>query len=149
MSSARDVDSGAGAQSAGPTTAVKKAGYVRWGICALLLASTTINYVDRQVIGILKPTLVAEFGWSDERIYAAIVMAFQLAYAIGLAVGGRVIDRIGLRIGFVCAVVIWSLAAAGHALAHRLGGLKLPALVIDAKLGFAVIRSAAPRQASR
>ena len=119
--------------------AVPKAGYYRWGICALLLVSTTINYVDRQVIAILKPTLVQEFGWSDERIYAAIVMAFQLAYAIGLALGGRFIDRVGLRIGFVCAVVVWSVAAAGHSVAHLLPGLDLPALVIDAKLGFAII----------
>jgi len=116
-----------------------RAGYLRWGICGLLLVSTTINYVDRQVIGILKPTLVQEFGWSDERIYAAIVVCFQVAYAIGLFFGGRVIDRIGLRIGFVAAVVIWSFAAAGHAVAHRLGGFELPALVIDAKLGFAVL----------
>jgi MFS transporter, ACS family, hexuronate transporter len=132
------VSSG-GASVAALATAQPKVGYFRWGICALLLLSTTINYVDRQVIGILKPTLVAEFGWSDERIYAAIVVAFQLAYAIGLFFGGRVIDRIGLRIGFVCAVVVWSLAAAGHAVAHRLTGFELPALVIDAKLGFSVM----------
>jgi ACS family hexuronate transporter-like MFS transporter len=121
------------------TGTIAKVGHYRWLICALLLVSTTINYVDRQVIGILKPTLVAEFGWSDERIYAAIVMAFQLAYAIGLGLGGRFIDRVGLRIGFVCAVVVWSLAAAGHAFAHRMTGLELPALVIDAKLGFSVL----------
>jgi MFS transporter, ACS family, aldohexuronate transporter len=116
-----------------------KVGYYRWGICALLLVSTTINYVDRQVIAILKPTLVQEFGWSDERIYAAIVVAFQLAYAIGLLLGGRFIDRVGLRIGFVIAVAVWSVAAAGHALAHRLTGLELPAIVIDAKLGFSIM----------
>jgi ACS family hexuronate transporter-like MFS transporter len=126
-------------EAAQAARAVPKSGHYRWGICALLLVATTINYVDRQVIGILKPTLVAEFGWSDERIYAAIVMAFQLAYAIGLALGGRFIDRVGLRIGFVVAVVVWSVAAAGHAVAHRLGGLELPALVIDPNLGFAVI----------
>jgi MFS transporter, ACS family, aldohexuronate transporter len=114
-------------------------GYLRWGICGLLLVSTTINYVDRQVIGILKPTLVQEFGWSDERIYAAIVVAFQVAYAIGLFFGGRFVDRVGLRIGFVSAVVVWSFAAAGHAIAHQLGGFELPAFVIDAKLGFAVM----------
>ena len=129
----------AAADAAPATPAAARVGYVRWGICALLLVATTINYVDRQVIGILKPTLVQEFGWSDERIYAAIVVAFQLAYAIGLFFGGRVIDRIGLRIGFVCAVVLWSFAAAGHALAHRLTGFELPAIVIDAKLGFSVM----------
>jgi ACS family hexuronate transporter-like MFS transporter len=127
-------------ESAAPAAAsVAKTGYVRWGICALLLVATTINYVDRQVIGILKPTLVQEFGWSDERIYAAIVVGFQLAYSIGLALGGRFIDRAGLRIGFVCAVVLWSLAAAGHAVAHRLGGFELPGIIIDPNLGFALM----------
>jgi ACS family hexuronate transporter-like MFS transporter len=116
-----------------------KRGHQRWVICALLLLSTTINYVDRQVIGILKPTLVQEFGWSDERIYAAIVFAFQLAYAIGLLLGGRFIDKIGLRLGFSIAVVLWSLAAVGHAIADSITGFTLPALVIDAKLGFAMI----------
>jgi MFS transporter, ACS family, hexuronate transporter len=140
MNPAQEIGAEAAVESAAPAAMPGvKTGYVRWGICALLLVSTTINYVDRQVIGILKPTLVTEFGWSDERIYSAIVMAFQLAYAIGLAVGGRVIDRVGLRRGFVAAVVIWSLAAAGHAFADRLGGFEFPALVIDAKLGFAVV----------
>ena len=131
---------GAASEASAPASQlVARAGRYRWGICGLLLVATTINYVDRQVIGILKPTLVAEFGWGDERIYAALIMAFQLAYAIGLALGGRFIDRVGLRIGFVCAVVVWSLAAAGHAVADRFTGLELPALVIDAKLGFATI----------
>jgi ACS family hexuronate transporter-like MFS transporter len=138
-SDAQDELGARSSEAAGVSPAAAKAGHYRWVICALLLMATTINYVDRQVIGILKPTLVAEFGWSDERIYAAIVMGFQLAYAIGLAFGGRFIDRVGLRVGFVCAVVVWSIAAAGHAVADRLGGFELPALVIDAKLGFAVM----------
>jgi ACS family hexuronate transporter-like MFS transporter len=119
--------------------AASRGGHYRWLICGLLLLSTTINYIDRQVIGILKPTLVQEFGWSDERTYSAIVFAFQLAYAIGLVLGGRFIDRVGLRIGFTVAVVLWSLAAAGHAFADSITGLTLPALVIDAKIGFSVI----------
>jgi ACS family hexuronate transporter-like MFS transporter len=129
----------AGAPVSKAVTLPWKLGHQRWTICALLLLSTTINYVDRQVIAILKPTLVQEFAWSDERIYAAIVFSFQLAYAIGLVLGGRVIDKIGLRLGFTIAVVSWSLAAAAHAIAHRITGFTLPALVIDAKLGFAVI----------
>src|SRR5688572_4731795 len=129
----------AGSAAADPSRAVAKAGHYRWGICALLLMSATINYVDRQVIGILKPTLVAEFGWADERIYAAIVFSFQLAYAIGMVLGGRVIDRIGLRLGFTLAVIIWSLAAVGHAFADRLAGFTLPALIIDASIGVSVI----------
>src|SRR5690242_248475 len=120
-------------------SAAPKTGYYRWMICALLLMSATINYVDRQVIGILKPTLVQEFGWADERIYAAIVFSFQLAYAIGMVLGGRLIDKIGLRIGFTIAILIWSLAAVGHAFAHKIPGLVLPALIIDANIGLSVI----------
>ena len=89
-------------------------------ICALLFFGTTINYIDRQVIGILKPTLVQQFGWQDERIYAAIVFTFQLAYAIGLLLAGRVMDKLGTRRGFAIAVVIWSVAAIGHAVAERM-----------------------------
>lgn len=113
--------------------------HARWIICALLLFAATINYVDRQIIGILKPTLSAEFGWSDERIYAGIVFSFQLAYAIGMLLAGPFIDRIGLRRGFTIAIVIWSVAAVGHAFAHKLPDFSLPALVIDAKLGLAFI----------
>lgn len=95
-------------------------GRFRWVICALLFFAATINYVDRQVIGILKPTLQAEFGWS-ELDYADIVFAFQLAYGIGLLVAGRLIDRIGARTGFTIAIAIWSLAAMAHAEAAAFG----------------------------
>lgn len=121
------------------TAAPTKVGYYRWIICALLLCAATINYVDRQIIGILKPTLTEEFGWKDERVYAAIVFSFQLAYAIGMLVAGRIIDWIGLRLGFTVFIVIWSLAAAGHAFAHKLPDFSLPALVISDKLGVAFL----------
>src|SRR6187399_2907601 len=91
-----------------------RVGYVRWVICGLLFLAATINYIDRQVIGILKPTLTGEFGWS-EIDYADIVFAFQLAYAIAYIIAGRLIDRLGTRIGFAVAIVIWSLAAVAHA----------------------------------
>jgi len=97
-----------------------RSGYVRWLICALLFLAATINYVDRQVIGILKTTLQHDFGWSEVD-YADIIFAFQLAYAIGFVVAGRVIDRIGTRLGFAAAIVVWSLAAIGHAEAPRFG----------------------------
>jgi ACS family hexuronate transporter-like MFS transporter len=97
-----------------------RSGYVRWLICALLFLAATINYVDRQVIGILKTTLQHDFGWSEVD-YADIIFAFQLAYAIGFVVAGRVIDRIGTRLGFTAAIVVWSLAAIGHAEAPRFG----------------------------
>src|SRR5947208_13191146 len=94
--------------------AAGKIGRYRWTICGLLFFASTINYVDRQVIGILKPTLQAEFGWS-EIDYSDIVFAFQFAYAIGLLVSGRLMDRFGTRLGFAIVIVIWSLAAMAHA----------------------------------
>ena len=95
-------------------------GYLRWVICALLFFAATINYIDRQVIGILKPTLQAEFGWS-EIDYADIIFAFQLAYAGGFLIAGRMMDRIGARVGFAIAITLWSLAAIAHAEAMLFG----------------------------
>jgi MFS transporter, ACS family, hexuronate transporter len=89
----------------------------RWVICALLFFATTINYVDRQVLGFLAPTLQRSIGW-NEAGYGWIVTSFQAAYAISLLVIGRVIDRIGTRKGFSVAIIIWSVAAMGHALAR-------------------------------
>ncbi len=114
-------------------------GHLRWSICALLFFAATINYIDRQVIGILKPTLVQEFGWADERIYASVVFSFQLAYAIGLLLAGRLMDWIGNRWGFALAVTVWSLAAIAHAGADLLPNLKLPALHLDATTGFTLV----------
>ena len=123
-------------ESAGQTGNTARAreskGYFRWVICGLLFFATTINYIDRQVIGILKPTLVQEFGWADERIYAAIVFTFQLAYAIGLLLAVRIIDKLGTRLGFTLAVVLWSIAAIAHAVADKLPWLKLPTINLDA-----------------
>jgi ACS family hexuronate transporter-like MFS transporter len=114
-------------------------GRYRWLVCALLFFATTINYIDRQIIGILKPTLVQEFGWQDERIYAAIIFTFQLAYAVGLLLAGRVMDKLGTRTGFTIAVALWSVAAMGHAVADRTGWLKLPTLNLDATTGLSVV----------
>jgi MFS transporter, ACS family, hexuronate transporter len=97
-----------------------KTGYYRWYICGLLFFATTINYVDRQVLGILKGTLQGEFGWS-EIDYSNIVFAFQLAYAIGLLIAGRLMDRLGTKIGYAVAIVVWSLAAIAHAEATVFG----------------------------
>ena len=114
-------------------------GRIRWVICGLLFFATTINYIDRQIIGILKPTLVAQFGWSDERIYAAIVFSFQLAYAIGLLLAGRIMDKLGTRLGLAIAVVLWSVAAIAHAGAHWFPGLQLPTLNLNEKTGLTVV----------
>ncbi|MEN3336086.1 MAG: transporter, family, hexuronate transporter [Blastocatellia bacterium] len=96
-------------------------GRYRWGICALLFFAATINYIDRQVIGILKPTLQTEIGWS-ELDYSWIVFAFQTAYALGLLAVGGLMDRFGTRKGFSLALVVWSLAAMGHALVSSVMG---------------------------
>lgn len=108
-------------------------------ICALLLFAAIINYVDRQVIGILKPTLMQEFHWNDERIYSSIVFCFQLAYALGFLVAGRVMDRIGVRSGFAIFVSVWSLAAMAHGLAGMVTTWSLPVLNLDAKTGFTFV----------
>ena len=89
-------------------------GRVRWHMCALLFFATTINYIDRQMLSVLKPTLDAQYGWS-ESTYANIVTSFQLAYAIGYVFFGRLIDKLGARFGYSLAAVIWGLAAMAHA----------------------------------
>ena len=94
-----------------------RAKYLRWTVCGLLFFATTINYVDRQVLGILKPTLQAQFGWRESD-YSWIVAAFQLAYAIIMPFAGRLIDRLGTRVGYALAVAIWSTAAVSHAFAR-------------------------------
>jgi len=92
-------------------------GRFRWVIVALLFAATAINYVDRQMIGLLKPTLEQEFGWS-ETTYADIVFYFQLAYAVGYIVFGNVVDRIGARTGYAIAFLIWTAAHMLHGAAR-------------------------------
>ena len=93
----------------------EKIGRYRWTICALLFFATTINYVDRSVLGVLAPTLRTEIGWSDQQ-YGYISGAFTLAYAIGFLFAGWFIDRVGTRLGYTVYLVVWSLAAASHAL---------------------------------
>lgn len=99
---------------------VEKVGRYRWVICSLLFFATTINYIDRQVLGILKSTLQAEFGW-DEIDYGWIVFAFQTAYAIGMLGVGRMMDRLGTKKGFSLSITLWSLAAILHAWALPIG----------------------------
>ena len=96
---------------------VTTGGYFRWIICAVLFLGMTKNYMDRQVIGVLKTTLQTNLHWT-EIDYGNLVFAFQAAYAAGLVVSGRFIDRVGTRIGYALAVVFWSLAAMAHGLAQ-------------------------------
>jgi ACS family hexuronate transporter-like MFS transporter len=116
-----------------------RAGHFRWTICGLLFLASTINYVDRQVIGLLKPTLQQQFGW-NEIDYADIVFSFQLAYAIGFLFAGRVIDRVGTKVGFALALLIWSAAAIAHAFAPVIGPAVAPLL---AKFGLVYAGSVA------
>ncbi len=95
--------------------------HYRWMICALLFAAATINYIDRQVIGLLKQTLQGQIGW-NEIDYSNIIFAFQLAYAAGLLFAGRFMDWLGTRKGFSFSVLFWSVAAMAHALAHSVFG---------------------------
>ena len=96
-----------------------RAGYFRWVICGLLLLGTTKNYMDRQILGVLKTTLQHNLGWS-EIDYANLVFAFQAAYAIGMLLVGRLIDRLGTRLGYALAMIFWSVASMGHAMGRTL-----------------------------
>src|SRR2546423_6759165 len=96
-------------------------GRFRWVICALLFVATTINYMDRQILGVLKPTLMGDLGWS-EIDYSNVVFAFSAAYALGYAFGGWLMDQVGVRLGLALAVFVWSLAAGGHAFVQSVAG---------------------------
>lgn len=94
-----------------------KTPYLRWYICGLLFYATTVNYLDRQVIGLLKPVLSREMGWR-EADYGWVVFAFQSAYALTMPLAGQIIDRVGTRLSYALAVVMWSVASMSHALAR-------------------------------
>ncbi len=119
MSEHSDVVETPQAASAVIAPASARVGWYRWIICALLFFATTINYLDRQVLGILAKPLQKELDWSESQ-YGWIATAFTGAYAVGQLVVGGLMDRLGTRIGFSLAVICWSLAAMGHSLA-RLG----------------------------
>src|ERR1700729_249161 len=99
-------------------------GRYRWTICALLFAATTINYIDRQVIGLLKPTLTVVFGW-DNFTFGKINGIFQFFYAFGLLGFGWLIDRVGTKIGYSISIIIWSVFAMAHALARSTLGFTI------------------------
>jgi len=103
--------------AAAPAAAIGK---YRWTICGLLFFATTINYLDRQVLSLLAPSLSKEFGWSNTD-YANIAAVFQFVYAISMLFAGRVIDKMGTRRAFVLAIVVWSLGAILHAYSVSVG----------------------------
>ena len=96
----------------------------RWTICALIFAATTINYLDRNVLGLLKPVLSAAgvFG-ADKAVqelnYSTVVICFQVAYAMGMLAAGKFIDKVGTKSGYAWALIGWSIAAIGHAFGHH------------------------------
>jgi len=105
-----------------------KPGNYRWVICALLFLATTINYLDRAVISLLKNTLTKDFRWNDGD-YANIEIAFKIAYSIGLLFAGRLIDRLGTKLGYFLATFLWSVSAVLHA-------------IVNSTFGFIFVRSA-------
>jgi MFS transporter, ACS family, hexuronate transporter len=107
------------------------AGRFRWIICGLLFLGITKNYMDRQVLGVLKTPLQHELGWNDIQ-YGHLITVFQMAYALGMLCMGRVIDWLGTRIGYAVAMVFWSLASMAHAAANSF----LTFAVARAALGF-------------
>lgn len=94
--------------------ATSKVGHYRWVICSLLFLATTINYVDRQILALIKEMLDAELGWTNEQ-FGMVNSAFQGAYAVGLLTFGWFVDRFGTKIGYAVSLTLWSLAAIGHA----------------------------------
>ena len=110
------------ATSAGPIKIkASTTGRYRWVVVWLLFAAMVINYVDRQAIGVLKPTLMQEFGWTETN-YADIIFWFQASYAVSYLLWGRIVDRIGARWGFGLAFIIWQVAFIAHAGIRGMGG---------------------------
>jgi len=90
----------------------------RWRICALLFFATTINYLDRQVLGLLKPELAMRFNWTETE-YSYMVVVFTACYAIGLILSGKLVDKYGVKLGYGICVLVWSIAACGHSLVRN------------------------------
>lgn len=106
----------------------QKIGNYRWTICALVFFATTINYLDRSVISLLKAPLTEEFNWTDAE-YIYIEIAFKLFYALGMLGAGSLIDKLGTKIGYFLSTLLWSIAAVAHA-------------AVTSTMGFIVARSA-------
>ncbi|HEY0660210.1 MAG TPA: MFS transporter [Lysobacter sp.] len=108
-------------------TGLARSGRYRWLICALLFLATVVNYMDRQILGLLAPMLQADIGWTQLE-YSRIVTAFTAAYAVGLLLAGRFIDTVGVRLAYTGAMLFWSIAAMLHA-------------AVSSVAGFAVVRA--------
>ena len=100
-------------------------GKYRWTICSLLFFATTVNYLDRQVLSLLKPTLEDIYGWTNSQ-YADIAATFQFTYAIALLLAGRIVDKLGTKRSYSWAIILWSVGAIIHAFAEPIGAVLLP-----------------------
>ena len=127
-----------------PTPAI---GNYRWTICGLLFFATTVNYLDRQVLSLLKPTLEDKWGWSNSD-YANIASVFQFTYAISMLFAGRIVDKLGTKKGYAWAIIIWSVGAILHAFAISIGTALTPlanwagfTIIHASILGFMVARA--------
>src|SRR5689334_1164526 len=124
------------AGEASETKAASPIGHFRWVICALLLFGTTKNYMDRNVLGVLKETLQHTLGWSEVD-YGNLTVVFQAGYALGMLVVGWIIDRLGTRLGYALAMIFWSLASMGTALCNSLASFAVARCILG--LGEAAI----------
>jgi ACS family hexuronate transporter-like MFS transporter len=115
--------------AAGSTPPVPRTGRYRWLIVALLFAATTVNYIDRTMLGLLAPVLGDEMRWS-ENDYGNIVMAFQAAYALGFLVMGWLIDRFGPKIGYSIAIAIWTIGHVAHGFAGSIASFMAARVVL-------------------
>ncbi|MBL8652219.1 MAG: MFS transporter [Sphingopyxis sp.] len=113
----------------GATSPVPRAGRYRWLIVAVLFAATTVNYIDRTMLGLLKTDLTGEFGWS-ENDYGNIVTAFQAAYALGFLLMGWLIDRFGPKVGYGIAIGIWTIGHVAHGFASSVGSFMAARVVL-------------------
>ncbi len=125
----------AAGEQAGRKT-IARIGHFRWIICALLLFGTTKNYMDRNVLGVLKETLQHTLGWSEVD-YGNLTVVFQAGYALGMLVVGWIIDRLGTRLGYALAMIFWSLASMGTALCNSLASFAVARCILG--LGEAAI----------
>jgi MFS transporter, ACS family, hexuronate transporter len=122
---------GAASRETAAPSVVAVVGRFRWMICALLFLGVTKNYMDRQVLSVLKTTLQHDLGW-NEIDYSNLVFWFQAMYAVGMLAVGRLIDKLGTRVGYALAMFFWSLASMAHSVASSLSSF----LVARAALGF-------------
>ena len=115
-------------------TSTGRVGHLRWVICGLIFLATTVNYIDRQILALIKEFLDKELGWTNEQ-FGQVNSAFQFAYAIGLFVFGWFIDRYGTKIGYAVSIALWSVAAMSHALVGSVSGFFAARIFLGASEG--------------